>query len=92
MFDPEQVGQWSDVVVAGFVIGLLVFLFAGFLFVREHRKHQRNRSRQRARDVAAIEELAREQGGETSMRLLARKYRGLIERSGLKGWRIFGDK
>ena len=41
----------------------------------------------------ALEEIADEQSGEASMRrVLARKYRDLIEKSGLSGWRIFGDK
>ena len=93
VFSEECTSRWSLVLLAGFVVGLLVMIFAGYIFYRENRKYQRTRSRLRARDVAALEEIADEQSGEASMRrVLARKYRDLIEKSGLSGWRIFGDK
>lgn len=82
-------------VLAGFVIGLLGVVFAGYLFYRNHRKYQRDRLRLLNREIAALEKSSEEQagaGGEIAIRILARKYRDLLKKSGLSGWRIFGDK
>lgn len=84
--------RWSNLALIGFVVGSLIIALAAYIYYRINRNYQRDRARSRIRDVAAIEELADAQTGESSMRILARKYRDLIEKSGLKGWRIFGDK
>src|SRR5476649_1162312 len=81
--------HWSIVVLAGYVLALLIFVFAGYCFFKANREIRRNRRILGARDIAAIEKLVDEQvrtGGKGFVRELAGKYRKALENSDLVGW------
>ena len=87
--------RWSILVLAGFVVALLIFVLAGYLFFKVHREIRRQRVSEGARDITATEKLVDDQaqtGRDRIVRVLAGKYRKAFERSGLDGWRIHGDK
>ena len=87
--------HWSIVVLAGFVLALLIFIFAGHRFFKVHREIRRGRFILGARDIAAAEKLIDEHaqtGGGRFVLELAEKYRKAFERSDLVGWRIHGDR